>query len=145
MDIKSFFTEIQQKSIQLAIENAELHTSGEIRVHIESKCKDDVFKVATKVFEKLGMHNTEQRNGVLFYLAVEDKKFAILGDKGINEVVPTDFWNIIRDLMTEEFKKEQFTVGLCQGIEMAGEHLKTHFPYQKDDKNELTNEISFED
>ena len=74
----------------------------------------------------------------------EDKKFAILGDKGINEVVPSDFWNIIRDLMAEEFKKEQFTVGLCQGIEMAGEHLKTHFPYQKDDKNELTNEISFE-
>lgn len=145
MDIKSFFTEIQQKSIQLAIENAELHTSGEIRVHIESKCKDDVIKVATKTFEKLGMHNTELRNGVLFYLAVEDKKFAILGDKGINEVVPTDFWNIIRDLMAEEFKKEQFTVGLCQGIEMAGEHLKGHFPYQKDDKNELTNEISFED
>ena len=76
MDIKTFFTEIQQKSIQLAIENAELHTSGEIRVHLTSNCKGDVVKAATKVFEKLGMHKTELRNGVLFYLAVEDKKFA---------------------------------------------------------------------
>ena len=106
MDIKTFFTEIQQKSIQLAIESAELNTSGEIRVHIDSKCKGDVMKVATKVFEKLGMHNTELRNGVLFYLAVEDKKFAILGDKGINEAVPSDFWNIVKNLMIEEFKKE---------------------------------------
>ncbi len=144
MDIKTFFTEIQQKSIQLAIESAELNTSGEIRVHIDSKCKGDVMKVATKVFEKLGMHNTELRNGVLFYLAVEDKKFAILGDKGINEAVPSDFWNIVKNLMIEEFKKEEFTVGLCQGIELAGDKLKNHFPYQKEDKNELSNDISFE-
>ena len=101
-------------------------------------------KVATKVFEKLGMHNTELRNGVLFYLAVEDKKFAILGDKGINEAVPSDFWNIVKNLMIEEFKKEEFTVGLCQGIELAGDKLKNHFPYQKEDKNELSNDISFE-
>ena len=145
MDIKTFFTEIQQKSIQLAIENAELHTSGEIRVHLTSNCKGDVVKTARKVFEKLGMHKTELRNGVLFYLAVEDKKFAILGDKGINDAVPADFWDIIRDLMTLEFKRDQFTVGLCQGIEMSGERLKVHFPYKKDDKNELLNEISFED
>jgi uncharacterized membrane protein len=144
MDIKTFFTEIQQKSIQLAIESAELNTSGEIRVHIDSKCKGDVMKVATKVFEKLGMHNTELRNGVLFYLAVEDKKFAILGDKGINEAVPSDFWNIVKNLMIDEFKKEEFTVGLCQGIELAGDKLKNHFPYQKEDKNELSNDISFE-
>lgn len=145
MDIKNFFTEIQQKSIQLAIENAELHTSGEIRVHIDSKCKGDVLKVATKIFEKLGMHKTELRNGVLIYLAVEDRKFAILGDQGINDVVSSDFWDSIRDKMTQEFKKEEFTVGLCQGIEMAGDKLKTHFPYQRNDTNELTNDISFED
>ena len=145
MDIKTFFTEIQQKSIQLAIENAELHTSGEIRVHIDSKCKGEVVKTATQIFEKLGMHKTQLRNGVLFYLAVEDKKFAILGDKGINDVVSADFWDVIRDLMTTEFKKDEFTVGLCQGIELAGKHLKAHFPYKKDDTNELTNDISFED
>ena len=145
MDIKTFFTEIQQKSIQLSIENAELHTSGEIRVHVASKCKGDVVKVATKVFEKLGMHKTELRNGVLFYLAIEDKKFAILGDKGINDAVPSDFWDIIRDLMTHEFKRDQFTVGLCQGMEMSGERLKGHFAWKKEDTKELTSDISFED
>ncbi len=145
MDIKTFFTESQQKSIQLAIENAELNTSGEIRVHLEAKCKGDTLTIAKKVFEKLNMHQTELRNGVLFYLAVEDKKFAILGDKGINNVVAIDFWDSIRNKMLEEFKQEQFTIGLCKGIEMAGDKLKTHFPFQKNDANELTNDISFED
>jgi len=144
MDIKTFFTEIEQRSIQLAIENAELNTSGEIRVHLDSKCKGDSVKVATAIFEKLKMHKTELRNGVLFYLAVEDRKFAIIGDKGINEIVEKGFWDSIRDCMTAEFKKEEFTVGLCQGIEMAGNKLKTHFPYQKEDTNELSNDISFE-
>ena len=144
MDIKTFFTEIEQRSIQLAIENAELSTSGEIRVHLDSKCKGDSVKVATVIFEKLKMHQTELRNGVLFYLAVEDRKFAIIGDKGINEVVEKGFWDSIRDCMADEFKKEEFTVGLCQGIEMAGNKLKTHFPYQKEDTNELSNDISFE-
>ena len=90
MDIKTFFTDIQQKSIQLAIENAELNTSGEIRVHLDSRCKGDSVKVATSIFEKLKMHETELRNGVLFYLAVEDRKFAIIGDKGINDAVETE-------------------------------------------------------
>lgn len=144
MDIKSFFTKIQQESIQKAIEEAEFTTSGEIRVHIDSKCKDDVLTTATKIFEKLGMHKTDLRNGVLIYLAIEDKKFAILGDKGINELVADDFWNETRDIMLNEFKKGEFVTGLCQGIKMAGEKLKTHFPYSKHDKNELTNDISFE-
>jgi len=144
MDIKNFFTDIQQKSITLAIESAELHTSGEIRVHLTSKCKEDVMQKSKKVFEKLKMHQTELRNGVLIFLAVEDRKFAILGDKGINNLVPSDFWDNVKELMLTEFKKEEFTVGLCQGIEMIGEKLKENFPYQKDDTNELTNDISFE-
>ena len=145
MDIKAFFTETQQKAIQLAIENAELNTSGELRVHLDSKCKGEVLVVAKKSFEKLNMHKTELRNGVLFYLALENKKFAVIGDKGINDVVESTFWDSIRDAMANEFKQEQFTVGLCQGIEMAGDKLKKHFPYQKDDTNELPNDISFED
>ena len=144
MDIKNFFTDIQQKSITLAIENTELHTSGEIRVHLASKCKDDVMKQSKKVFEQLKMHQTELRNGILIYLAVEDKKFAILGDKGINDLVNDDFWDNVKDVMLTEFKRNEFTVGLCQGIEMIGDKLKLHFPYQKDDVNELTNDISFE-
>jgi uncharacterized membrane protein len=143
MSAKSFFTEEQKQSIQKMIANAELNTSGEIRVHIDEKCKIDVLDQAAFIFKKLKMHKTELHNGVLFYLAVSDQKFAILGDKGINEKVPADFWDTIRDIMLQQFKQKQFTEGLCKGIEMAGEKLKIHFPHQVDDRNELNNEVSF--
>ena len=141
----ALFTEQQQKRVQDAIAQAELNTSGEIRVHIDKRCKEEPMTKAIAVFEKLGMHKTEQRNAVLFYLAMEDKKLAILGDKGINEAVPTNFWDEIRDLMVSHFKKGEFTEGLSKGIVMAGEQLKTAFPYQSDDTNELSNELTFED
>ena len=141
----ALFTEQQQKQVQDAIAHAELNTSGEIRVHIDKRCKEEPMKMAIAVFEKLGMHKTEQRNAVLFYLAMDDKKLAILGDKGINEAVPTNFWDEIRDLMVSHFKKGEFTEGLSKGIVMAGEQLKSAFPYQSDDTNELSNEITFED
>jgi len=141
----ALFTEQQQKHVQDAIAQAELNTSGEIRVHVDKHCKEEPMKKAIAVFEKLGMHKTEQRNAVLFYLAMEDKKLAILGDKGINEAVPTNFWDEIRDLMVSHFKKGEFTEGLSKGIVMAGEQLKSAFPYQSDDKNELSNELTFED
>lgn len=141
----ALFTEQQQQQVQDAIAQAELNTSGEIRVHIDKRCKEEPMKMAIAVFEKLGMHKTEQRNAVLFYLAIDDKKLAILGDKGINEAVPTNFWDEIRDLMVSHFKKGEFTEGLSKGIVMAGEQLKTAFPYQSDDTNELSNELTFED
>lgn len=141
----ALFTEQQQQQVQDAIAQAELNTSGEIRVHIDKRCKEEPMKMAIAVFEKLGMHKTEQRNAVLFYLAMDDKKLAILGDKGINEAVPTNFWDEIRDLMVSHFKKGEFIEGLSKGIVMAGEQLKSAFPYQSDDTNELSNEITFED
>lgn len=141
----ALFTEQQQKQVQDAIAQAELNTSGEIRVHIDKRCKEEPMKKAIAVFEKLGMHKTEQRNAVLFYLAMDDKKLAILGDKGINEAVPTNFWDEIRDLMVSHFKKGEFTEGLSKGIVMAGEQLKSAFPFQSDDTNELSNELTFED
>lgn len=143
MSAKKFFTSEQQKSILDAIANAELNTSGEIRVHIDDKCKGDVLDRAANMFHQLKMDKTELRNGVLFYLAVSDHKFAILGDKGINEKVPGDFWDHIKVVMLEHFKKQQFTEGLCKGIEMAGEKLKTNFPLQHNDTNELHNEVTF--
>ena len=143
MNVKTFFTEHQKLAIRESIANAELNTSGEIRVHIDDKCKEDVLDKAANVFHKLKMNKTKQRNGVLFYLAVADKKFAILGDKGINEKVAADFWNNIKEQMLVNFKQEQFTEGLCKGIEMAGEKLKIHFPLLKNDSNELTNDVSF--
>jgi uncharacterized membrane protein len=120
-----------------------METSGEIRVHIESKLKGDVLDRAAWLFKKLGMHKTAERNGVLFYLAVSDKKFAILGDAGINAKVPTGFWDDISELLKNNFKDGKFTEGLSEGILLAGEHLKIHFPHRKDDINELPDEISF--
>jgi len=143
MRTKNFFTPEQQKSIKQTIVNAELNTSGEVRVHIDDKCKEDVLDKAANIFHQLKMDKTELRNGVLFYLAVSDHKFAILGDKGINEKVPADFWDLIKDVMLDYFKNRQFTEGLCKGIEMAGEKLKVYFPLQSNDTNELNNEVSF--
>lgn len=143
MSAKNFFNDQQKQAIRESIARAELNTSGEIRVHIDDVCKEDVLDKAASMFHYLKMDATALRNGVLFYLAVEDHKFAILGDKGINEKVPADFWDHIKDEMLIHFKQHQFTEGLCKGIEMAGEKLKQHFPLLHDDSNELTNDVSF--
>ncbi len=140
---KSFFTKQQQDDIKQAILKAELDTSGEVRIHIENTCKGEVLDRAAFIFEKLKMQKTELRNGVLFYLAIKNKKFAILGDKGINASVPENFWDEIKQKMMEHFKEENFTEGLIEGISIAGEKLKKHFPYHSDDINELSDEISF--
>lgn len=143
MSVKSFFTEEQKLQVKNAIRVAETNTSGEIRVHIEKNCKEDVLDRAAYIFKKLEIHKTELRNGVLFYLAIEDRKFAILGDAGINQKVPLDFWDKIKENAIANFKEGQFAKGLTDGILKAGEQLKAHFPYQKDDVNELSDEISF--
>ncbi|MFC2096344.1 TPM domain-containing protein [Bacteroidota bacterium] len=145
MKPSQFFNEEQKKSITDAIKEAELNTSGEIRLHIESSCKEDVLDRAAYMFEKLAIHKTELRNGVLFYLSINDKKFAILGDAGINAVTPDNFWEEIKETVINHFKKDEFDIGLSTGIKMAGQALKEHFPYQKDDVNELSDEISFND
>ncbi|MEI7597007.1 MAG: TPM domain-containing protein [Bacteroidota bacterium] len=134
----------EKMAIKLAIKSAELNTSGEIRVHIEKRCPGKVLDRAAKVFGQLNMHKTELRNGVLFYLAIQDKKFAILGDSGINSNVESDFWDSIKEKMLTQFKEGNFTSGLVSGIEMAGWALKKHFPFhQETDVNELSDEISF--
>jgi len=143
MSAKSFFTAEEQRRIVEAIAEAEMNTSGEIRVHLEKKCTLEVLDRASQVFAKLNMHKTAERNGVLFYLAVENHKFAILGDSGINAKTGPDFWNEIKSGMIQDFSNGNFAEGLVNGILKAGEQLKTHFPYQSDDANELPNEISF--
>lgn len=144
MKASAFFTQEQQDAIVRAIGEAELATSGEIRVHIETSCKADALDKAAWLFRKLGMHRTADRNGVLIYLAVKDRKFAIIGDTGINSVVPLGFWDEIRDHMTRRFRENLFTEGLVEGILMAGTQLKDHFPHAKDDINEITDSISFD-
>jgi uncharacterized membrane protein len=140
---KDFFTKEQREDIRQAIMNAELDTSGEIRVHIETTCKGDVLDRSAYIFNKMGMHKTEKRNGVLFYLAVQNRRFAVIGDKGINAVVPEDFWDDLKNLLLNQFRDEKFTEGLIEGIGLVGNKLKSNFPYQQGDVNELSDEISF--
>jgi uncharacterized membrane protein len=143
MSAKSFFTKEQQQEIINAVRQAEHETSGEIRVHIESKCKGDVLERAAYVFKKLNIHDTKHRNNVLFYLALKHRKFAILGDAGINSVVPADFWDDVKATLLSYFKENKFSEGLCKGILMAGEHLKKNFTHKKDDTNESPDDVSF--
>lgn len=141
---KNFFTDEQKSRIKQAIISAELNTSGEIRVHLENHCGEDVLDRAAFLFDKLEMKKTDMRNAVLFYVAVKDKKFAVIGDSGINSLVEENFWEDVKSLLLEQFKNGNFTEGLVAGISKAGEKLKKHFPYQTDDNNELSNEISFD-
>ena len=144
MKASSFFTKEQQAQILASIKEAEKETSGEIRVHIETYFTGEVLDRAAWVFKKLGMFKTAERNGVLFYLAVENRKFAIIGDTGINAKVPEGFWNEISAVLKRNFTDGKFTEGLSEGILHAGEQLKMHFPHRENDVNELPDEISFD-
>ena len=134
----------EDRRVVEAIKQAELNTSGEIKVHIENRCQGDVEQRSLVVFDKLKLNETQLRNGVLIYLAVKDRKFAILGDEGINKVVGNSFWNDVKDLMLNHFKEGRFAEGLEQGIQRCGEKLKAYFPYQSDDINEIPDDISYE-
>ena len=140
---ESFFSEEQKAQIKRAIQEAEKETSGEIRLHLEKKCEEDVLDHAAFIFEKLEMHKTRLRNGVLFYVSYEDHKLAILGDAGINAAVPEGFWKHIKDHLVNSFKEGNYAGGLVDGITMAGEQLRSHFPYKSDDVNELSDDISY--
>ena len=137
------FTKDEEAKILTAIQNAEKDTSGEIRVHIEKKCKEDPYTGAVKAFERLKMTKTEQRNGVLILVALEDHKFAIVGDQGIDEKVPDGFWDETKDLMLAHFKEGRIADGIIEGILDAGAQLKQFFPYQSNDINELNDDISY--
>ncbi|QIP12055.1 TPM domain-containing protein [Spirosoma aureum] len=140
------FTPEDQQRIVNAIREAEKATSGEIRVHVEPHCATaDPVQRAIAVFAQLGMHQTKEQNGVLFYLAHADRKFAVVGDKGINDKVPADFWESTKDLIRSHFASGHYVEGLSRGIEKAGQQLKQYFPYDGEtDTNELADEISFD-
>lgn len=141
----SIFSEKEQELISNAVESAERFTSGEIRICVEKTCSEPVLDRAANYFKKLGMDKTAQRNGVLIYIATEDHQFAIIGDAGINKLVPHDFWNSTKDTMLAYFKEGDLTAGIVAGITIAGEQLKTYFPHLNGDVNELPNEVSFMD
>jgi len=144
-DPKQFFSEEEQREIVEAIAEAESLTSGEIRVHVDAHAKDDITDRTHEVFEKMGMADTKLRNGVLLYIAAEEGRFVVLGDVGINERVPEDFWDHIRDEVEESFRDGDFLDGTLYFIEEAGENLAEFFPHEEDDINELPDAISFGD
>ncbi len=142
MEVEAFLTAEEEQRIVEAIIDAENKTSGEIRVHLEKGLQKDPIKRAQEVFYYLGMDGTKNQNGILFYVAVDDHRFAVIGDKGIDTVVPDDFWESIRDEVITEFKSGAFARGLIEGILHAGEKLKEFFPLEDTDQNELPDSIS---
>lgn len=143
MNAADFFSDEQKQQIKVAIERMEHKTSGEIRLHVEGNCNGDPYERALHVFHRLHMHKTNHRNAILFYLAVNHKKFAIVGDEGIHKSVPENFWATVKDHVIAQFKQNKFTEGICEGIDMTGEMLKVHFPHNGNDKNQLSDEISY--
>ena len=141
-NIEDFLTSKEEEEIVEAIRVAESDTSGEIRVHIEQNCDIDVYERSLEVFHILKMDNTKQQNGVLIYVAVDNKSFVIFGDQGINNVVNTNFWDSTRDKIASQFKAGDFKQGIIDGIKEAGIVLSNHFPWYHGDRNELDNSIS---
>jgi uncharacterized membrane protein len=140
--IETFLSKSEEAEVVEAIRLAEENTSGEIRVHLEKETSIAPFERAVEVFHNLKMENTKDRNGVIIYVAIASKQFAIYGDQGIHEKVPADFWNSTKDIMLQHFKNGNNKQALVDGILKAGEQLKSYFPHQEDDVNELSNEIS---
>lgn len=140
---EKFLTAEQQETVVAAVRLAEKGTSGEIRIHIDEICETEPMKRAEEVFFKLGMNKTERHNGVLIYLASESKVFAIIADKGINDVVPDHYWEDVLEVMRNCFRQRMYTEGLSKAALMIGIKLQEFFPYQLDDINEQPDDISF--
>ena len=145
--MNNFLTPTQEAALVAAIKQAELRTSGEIRVHLEDACPaPEPLDRAAQVFAELGMHKTAQRNGVLFYLAWQTRQFALIGDAGIHAAVPADFWETTKEAVLLHFRAQNFVAGLEQGVRVVGEQLRRYFPYDAaTDQNELDDSISYGD
>lgn len=142
MTIEEVITEEAKKRIEDAIHMAELGTSCELRVHLENKCKEEVLDRASYIFAQLDMHETELRNGVLIYMALEDRKMAIIGDAGIHQYVNNEGWSGVKEEMIQLLREDKIEAGLIHGIQRVGEKIKQYFPISENDRNELPNELT---
>ncbi|MDD6777926.1 MAG: TPM domain-containing protein [Bacteroidales bacterium] len=146
MGLEKFLKDEEQRAVVAAIVEAEACTSGEIRVHVEPKCKcGNPLDRAVEVFGKLGMHETRERNGVLIYIAYASRQFAIIGDRGIDERVPADFWENEKRMLASYLREGRPCEGLCKVIGQVGVNLSEYFPHKDDDVNEQSDEISYSD
>ncbi|HEX6850545.1 MAG TPA: TPM domain-containing protein [Candidatus Polarisedimenticolaceae bacterium] len=132
-----------ERRVVAAIRAAERRTSGEIRVHVQGRCKGDPLAAAATIFERLGMTHTAARNGVLVFLAVDDRRFAIVGDKGIHEKVGAAFWDALRDALADRLRAGRAADGLIETVEAIGAELSRSFPRAGDDRNELADRVSY--
>lgn len=139
-----FFTKEEQQRIIDKIREVETKTSGEIRVHLARNAGEPILQDAVRVFQRLGMQDTKARNGVLIFMVPKKHRFAIVGDEGINEVLPAHFWENVVEEAESQFRQRKFLEGVCQAIDRIGEHLAAHFPYEEEDVNELPDELSFD-
>ncbi|MEO8069077.1 MAG: TPM domain-containing protein [Flavobacteriales bacterium] len=137
-----FLTSAELVAVREAVREAELHTSAEVRVHLESHVEGAILDHAALVFEQLGMHRTGERNGVMIYASVADRQLAVIGDKGIHDRVGAGFWNDVIAAMLPAFKADTPAFGLVLGVGMVGEKLRMMFPRQANDRDELSNEVS---
>ena len=138
-----FFSKREKQEIIRAIQENEMKTSGEIRVHLERRAREDIMAHARGIFQKIGMTRTEARNGVLIFMGIRTKRFCILGDRGIHERVPEGFWDELAGIMEKRFREDRFADGICETIQRVGEKLKECFPYERRDINELPDAISY--
>jgi len=142
------FTKEEQRIVVDAIREAEAKTSGEIRVFVEGRCAwPDPMDRASEVFFKLKMDKTQQRNGVLVYVALIDHKMALYGDEGIYKMTGgAEYWIKEIELMREYFVKDRIPEGIAQCVLDIGQSLVRYFPLDANtDKNELPDEIVFGD
>lgn len=139
---KKFFSKAEEERIIHAIKEAEHSTSGEVRFYVESKCPDDAYERAVAVFHRMQLHEKNHRNGVLIYMAIKDRKFAIVGDEGIHTKVTDTFWESIREQMIERFKEEKMVEGICEAVKQIGEKLKESFPVDPNDTRKQEHKLN---
>jgi len=143
-EFRRFISNEEEQRILQAIARAEKNTSGEIRVHLQRNKPGEIMENAARTFEKLGMHQTSLRNGILFYIDIDRKQFAVIGDKGIHEKAGKDFWEKLAGILHTYFRQGKYAEGIIRAIDEAGVQLKKYFPYQPNDVNELPDEISYD-
>lgn len=142
IEIEDWLTREELDRVRDAVQQAEQHTGGEIRVHLDVAIMEDVLDHAAYVFRDLGMDKTREHNGVLLYVSVPGRKVAVVGDTGIHAKLGNAYWHGVLESVLAHFKEDRFCEGLCEGVRLLGEKLQEHFPQRHDDRNELSNEVS---
>ena len=140
--VKAFLSEDDLDAVARAVAAAEKQTSAEVRVHLDHACPGDALPRAIKVFERLGMHKTPERHGVLVYISVTDRKLAVIGDKGIHERVGEAYWRELVDAVRDRMRGERPRDGLVHAVSELGAVLGRHFPRRPDDTNTLSDAVS---